>query len=340
MVGGTRDLTTEEVRGTSERVRGGRGRRAPAPAYGSSLRLRPSAPPAFRRRAKAARTDPLLSSVRVPPPASGTSEGPMHEDKSLSGSVLGAAICVHRLLGPGLLESAYETSLQRELLLRGIRARRQVPLSFRYRGAELECAFRVDLLVEDTLIVEVKSVEALLPVHEAQLLTYLRLSGKEVGLLINFNIPRLKDGIRRRVVGGPGPPREAPGKVFHQLEDGSPRERGGPFPGPGMATDGWWGRPAEAKAAAVCRSRGRSPLPSSDSLGRTSDFLRGEVVRPSAPPAGQDTTSAMDGGGGRPRRRPPPRAGPGAGPPRRPPPRPPGHRVPHALTESVPPPPL
>lgn len=118
----------------------------------------------------------------------------------LTAEIIGAAIEVHRHLGPGLLESAYEECLCRELSLRGIGVERQKPLPVAYKGQELDCGFRIDLLVED-VVVELKSVEELLPVHEAQLLTYLKLSGKQIGLIINFNVPVLKQGIRRRVLG-------------------------------------------------------------------------------------------------------------------------------------------
>ena len=114
-------------------------------------------------------------------------------------AIIGAAIEVHRELGPGLLESAYEACLGRELELRGISFQRQVALPVAYKGEELECGYRMDLIVEDEVVVEVKAVDTLLPIHDAQLLTYLRLSGRPVGLLINFNVPFLKNGIRRLV---------------------------------------------------------------------------------------------------------------------------------------------
>lgn len=117
----------------------------------------------------------------------------------ISKEVIGAAIEVHRALGPGLLESAYTECLCRELSLRGIAFLREVPLPVEYKGVRLECAYRLDLLVDDTVVVEVKSVEGILPIHEAQLLTYLKLGGWKLGLLINFNVPLLKQGIRRRV---------------------------------------------------------------------------------------------------------------------------------------------
>ena len=111
--------------------------------------------------------------------------------------VLGAAIEVHRALGPGLLESTYEACLALELAERGVRFERQVGLPVLYRGLRLECGYRVDLIVEETVVVEVKSVDRLHPVHDAQLLTYLKLSGVPIGLLLNFNVPMLKEGIRR-----------------------------------------------------------------------------------------------------------------------------------------------
>lgn len=114
--------------------------------------------------------------------------------------VIGAAIEVHRNLGPGLLESAYEQCLCHELSLRGIRFQYQIELPVRYKGTLLKCGYRIDFMVEGSIVVELMAVEKVLPVHEAQLLTYLRLTGKKVGLLINFNVPALKDGIVRRVL--------------------------------------------------------------------------------------------------------------------------------------------
>jgi GxxExxY protein len=119
----------------------------------------------------------------------------------LSRQIIGAAIEVHRALGPGLLEAAYEECLCRELSLRGIAFKRQVPLPIEYKGAKLDCQFRIDILVEDLLVVELKSVEKIEPIHRAQLLTYLRLSGRWLGLLINFNAPALRKGIKRLVNG-------------------------------------------------------------------------------------------------------------------------------------------
>jgi GxxExxY protein len=119
---------------------------------------------------------------------------------SLSSKVIGLAIEVHRELGPGLLESTYETCLAHELSLAGLRFLRQHPMPVRYKGVTIDCGYRVDLLVQEALILELKAVDALLGIHEAQLLTYLKLAGIKTGLLINFNVPVLKDGIRRFVV--------------------------------------------------------------------------------------------------------------------------------------------
>ena len=115
-------------------------------------------------------------------------------------TVIGASIEVHRSLGPGLLESAYHECLCQELFLRGIPFEYERKLPLEYKGIKLECGYRVDLLVAGLVVIEVKSVEAIAPIHEAQLLTYLRLGGWKVGLLINFNVVVLKDGIRRRVL--------------------------------------------------------------------------------------------------------------------------------------------
>ena len=114
--------------------------------------------------------------------------------------IIGAAIEVHRALGPGLLESAYEECLCRELTLRPIPFERQVPLPLEYKGQRLDCGYRLDLLVGGAVVVEVKAVDEIAPVHEAQLLTYMRLTGCKVGLLINFHKPLLKSGIRRMVL--------------------------------------------------------------------------------------------------------------------------------------------
>jgi len=118
----------------------------------------------------------------------------------LTKEIIGAAIEVHRALGPGLLESAYEECLCRELSLRGVPFERQVPLPVEFKGLRLDCGYRLDLLVGNTVVVEIKAVESLLSIHDAQLLTYLKLGGWKVGLLINFNVSVLKNGIRRRVL--------------------------------------------------------------------------------------------------------------------------------------------
>ncbi len=114
--------------------------------------------------------------------------------------IIGAAIGVHRVLGPGLLESAYEECLCHDLTLSGLSFERQRPLPIEYKGIRLECGYRLDLPVENTVVVEIKAVSAIEPIHEAQLLTYLRIGGWKVGLLINFNVPVLKSGIRRRIL--------------------------------------------------------------------------------------------------------------------------------------------
>ena len=119
----------------------------------------------------------------------------------LTHEVIGASIEVHRQLGPGLLESAYRKCLCRELMLRGIPYKKEEPLPLEYKGIRLECGYRVDILVDGLVAVEVKSIQALAPIHEAQLLTYLRVGGWRLGLLINFNVEILKNGIRRKIMG-------------------------------------------------------------------------------------------------------------------------------------------
>jgi GxxExxY protein len=114
--------------------------------------------------------------------------------------IIGAAIEVHKPLGPGLMESAYEECLCRELALRDIGVERQLPLPVEYKGVKLDCSYRIDLLVEQSVAVEIKSLSSIEPIHEAQLLTYLKLGGWKLGLLINFNVAALKDGIRRRIL--------------------------------------------------------------------------------------------------------------------------------------------
>ena len=115
-------------------------------------------------------------------------------------AIIGAAIEVHRYLGPGLLESAYEECLCHELHLLGLAFERQVDLPVAYKGLKLDCGYRIDLIVQNQVVLELKAIERILPMHEAQLLTYLKLSGKRVGLLINFNEPLLTRGIIRRVL--------------------------------------------------------------------------------------------------------------------------------------------
>lgn len=117
----------------------------------------------------------------------------------LSKEAIGAALEVHSLLGPGLLETTYELSLQHELQLRGYEVQRQIPLPIEYKGLVVPEAYRIDLLLENQLVIELKAVETLQPIHSAQLLTYLKMSGKHLGLLINFHSVRLTDGIKRLV---------------------------------------------------------------------------------------------------------------------------------------------
>ena len=122
------------------------------------------------------------------------------ELNNLTGQIIGSAIEVHKALGPGLLESAYEECLCRELDLRHIDYNRQKPIPVGYKGVKLDCGYRIDLLVGGLVILELKSVDRLEAVHEAQILTYLKLTGLRVGLLINFNVPVLKDGIKRLIL--------------------------------------------------------------------------------------------------------------------------------------------
>jgi GxxExxY protein len=121
-------------------------------------------------------------------------------EQELTENIIGALIEVHKHVGPGVLESAYEQCLCHELALRGLTFQRQVDLPVVYKGIKLDCGYRIDLIVEDKVIIELKSVEAILPVHKAQLLTYLKLSGKRIGLLVNFNVPKLIDGLVRMVL--------------------------------------------------------------------------------------------------------------------------------------------
>ncbi|HEU4329224.1 MAG TPA: GxxExxY protein [Roseiflexaceae bacterium] len=123
----------------------------------------------------------------------------MHINR-LTQTIIGATIEVHRALGPGLLESAYEECLCYELTAQQVQLERQKPLPVIYKGNRLDCGYRVDLLVMNTVVVEIKSVEELLPVHTAQVLTYLKLDGWNIGLLINFNVPALRQGLKRLVM--------------------------------------------------------------------------------------------------------------------------------------------
>ena len=127
---------------------------------------------------------------------------PIHvmDINELTGDVIGAAIEVHKILGPGLLESAYEECLCHELRLRSIRFERQRELPIEYKGVTLDCGYRLDVVVENKVILELRAREALEPIHEAQLLTYLKLTGIKMGLLINFNVPMLRQGIKRLVL--------------------------------------------------------------------------------------------------------------------------------------------
>lgn len=122
------------------------------------------------------------------------------EINQITETIIGSAIEVHRHLGPGLLESAYHSCLAREIALRNLSFEQEVPFPIDYKGVQLDCGYRLDFLIEHTVIVELKAVEKLQPIHEAQLLTYLKLTGCKVGLLINFNVPVLKQGIKRMVL--------------------------------------------------------------------------------------------------------------------------------------------
>ena len=122
------------------------------------------------------------------------------KENEITRAIIGSAIEVHRLLGPGLLESAYEECLYKELSLRNLHVERQKPIPVVYKNVKLDCGYRMDLLVEDRVVVELKSIEKLASIHEAIILTYLRLSGRRLGLLINFNVEILKDGIKRYII--------------------------------------------------------------------------------------------------------------------------------------------
>ncbi len=140
---------------------------------------------------------PTAALTNLPNKPTWESPGPY---QSVTSEVIAAAIGVHRALGPGLLESAYQAAMCRELSLRGMQFIQQVDMPVTYKGINLDCGYRIDLVVENTVIVELKAVQQILPVHEAQLMTYLRLAGMRVGLLINFNVPVLKNGIRRKLL--------------------------------------------------------------------------------------------------------------------------------------------
>ena len=122
------------------------------------------------------------------------------EFDELSNRVIGCAIEVHRALGPELLESAYEQCLARELSLNNIQFKLQCPQPVHYKEVSLDCGYRIDIMVDNQIVVELKSVESLLPIHEAQTLTYMKLANAKIGLLINFNVPRLKQGLKRFVL--------------------------------------------------------------------------------------------------------------------------------------------
>lgn len=130
----------------------------------------------------------------------------MKDTNDLTGRIIGCAMKVHSALGPGLLESAYEACLAHELAKAGLRVERQKSLPVIYDGIAVDCGYRIDVLVEDMVILELKAIDALAPIHEAQLLSYLKLSGKSIGLLINFNVMHLRDGIKRMVNNYSGQP--------------------------------------------------------------------------------------------------------------------------------------
>lgn len=122
----------------------------------------------------------------------------------LTGAIIGCAVTVHRALGPGLLESSYQACLEYQLGVAGLEVRSQVGLPLTYGSVRLDVGYRMDMIVADLVVIEVKSVDKILPIHESQLLTYLKLSSKQVGLLINFNTEKLTDGIKRKVLTGRG----------------------------------------------------------------------------------------------------------------------------------------
>ena len=130
----------------------------------------------------------------------GTGTGSKLIYEQLTEKIIGAAIEVHKMIGPGLLENIYEECLCHELGLRRVAFERQIAVPLIYKGKNLNCSFRLDMVVEDLVLLELKSVSAILPVHEAQLLTYMRLLNKRVGFIINFNVPVLKNGIVRKIL--------------------------------------------------------------------------------------------------------------------------------------------
>ena len=130
----------------------------------------------------------------------GNLESPFASDDPLSGTIIGAAIAVHKSLGPGLLESVYQECMAIELEFPGIPFRQEVPVPIVYRGRSLKAKHKLDLIVDDRIVVELKAVDALAKIHDAQVLTYLRLTNVRIGLLINFNVPLLRDGLKRVVL--------------------------------------------------------------------------------------------------------------------------------------------
>ncbi|MEE9449319.1 MAG: GxxExxY protein [Ignavibacteriaceae bacterium] len=124
----------------------------------------------------------------------------MEGSSNLTGKIIGCAIEVHKILGPGLLESAYEECLDFELLKVGLDVKRQKPVAVVYKEIKLDCGYRIDLLVENEVIIELKSIDGFAPVHTAQILTYMKFAEKKIGLLINFNVTKLVDGIKRYVL--------------------------------------------------------------------------------------------------------------------------------------------
>lgn len=121
-------------------------------------------------------------------------------EEQLTESIIGAAIEVHRELGPGLLESTYRECLSHELSVRQLCFSKELPIAVKYKSIKLDCGYRADLIVDEKVLIELKAVETLLPIHEAQLITYLKITGLRIGFLMNFNVERLKEGIRRRVI--------------------------------------------------------------------------------------------------------------------------------------------